>query len=464
MSTFTKFIPPIDEDERYFLAYILKNPQEINLLSEQSLQSQQAKLFYKTIDTLFKQNILSYDINIIKRNNINLEQEYVESIFRTRLKDKEYLNHCIKNIKDYSIKLYIGDTTEKFLTQITDNGNLNYETIRLLANDILYNSVKLDGDSSLRTYTHLTESYRETLKRRAEGNGRKSLGYKSLDKILIRPAAPGEMTTLFGMKGSGKSLFAKCVENMLINSNVPVISINLEMTEESNMDRKISVATNYSLQQLLDPEFLTSDENMQFIEESLLRFEQRKNYIYYSEPEITLDGIDKLAYMARQYFGDHGVLPEDEYMFMTSDLTEQVEELSGKSGTDLKPGLNTLLKTCKKYKMHKLNILQSNENIFRAGRNFATPEAIDNFSLQPEMVEGGSVYAARSRAVLAVNRPLLLKRRFFPQREDEWNLEEDILWINCVKQNDSPYLSRTPFVFGNSSFKIVPYKFENTTN
>jgi hypothetical protein len=79
------------------------------------------------------------------------------------------------------------------------------------------------------------------------------------------------------------------------------------------------------------------------------------------------------------------------------------------------------------------------------------------------MVEGGSVYAARSRIVIAVNRPLTLKRRYFPQRESEWNLETDCIWVNICKQNDSPYLSRTPFIFGENSFKLFPYK-ENNTN
>jgi intein/homing endonuclease len=90
------------------------------------------------------------------------------------------------------------------LTQITQKGDLNYDTIRALANDILSTSVKLDNDSSLRTYKELSETYRETIQRRIAGEGKKSLGYKSLDKIVIRPASAGEMTTLFGMKGSGK--------------------------------------------------------------------------------------------------------------------------------------------------------------------------------------------------------------------------------------------------------------------
>ncbi len=466
MSTFEKFIPSIEEDEKYFLAYIIKNPQESNLLSATDLKSFKARQFYNTIYKLYTEdNISQYDINLIQRNNIKLESDYIEAVFRIRLKDREYLNHCVKNIKDYDIKLNIGNVIEKFLTQITDNGNLNYETVRQLANDILQSTTRLDDDSVLRTYDKLTASYRDTLRKRAEGLSKKSYGFKSIDRLIIRPSSAGEMTTLFGMKGSGKSLLVKCIENMLVNSNIPVISINLEMTEESNMDRKISVATNYSLRELLDPEFLNSEDNIKFIEESLERLNEKKNYIYYGESEITLNELDSVLTKAKQYFKDNGVLPVDEYMFVTIDLSEQIEELSGKAGTELKPGVNRLLQLAKKHKCHILNVLQSNENLFRAGKMFSTPESIDNFSLQPEMVEGGSVYAARSRVVFAVNRPLLLKRRFFPQREEEWNIETDLLWLNCVKQNDSNgTLGRTPFCFGDSSFRLIPYKIENNTN
>ena len=178
---------------------------------------------------------------------------------------------------------------------------------------------------------------------------------------------------------------------------------------------------------------------------------------------MSLVQLDSFLSKCKQKFREAGVLPEDEYMFVTSDLTEQIEELSGKSGTDLKEGINNLLKLCKKHNCHKLNILQSNENLFRSGKMFSQPESCDFFTLQPEMIEGGAVYAARSRVVIAVNRPLLLKRRFFPDREEEWDIEEDILYLNIVKMNDGK-LSRTSFVFSGDSFRLVPYVINNTNN
>lgn len=457
MSDFEKFIPSVEEEEKYVLAHILRKPIDYNLISESDLVSSQAKHFYRAIDELYnKQNISRFDSNLLGKTNVYLEQNYINDIFNTRLKDENNLKNCIKKIMDYSIKMTIGGTVEKFLMETTLSGDLNYDTIVSLANDIISNTIKLGDDSLIRTYADMAEDYKKIIEKRKKGEGRKSLGFKSIDRIVIRPAAPGEMTTLFGMKGSGKSLLAKCIEMMLVNLGVCVVSINLEMTEESNMDRLVSIPSNFSLSQLLDESFLQDEDSIKIIYDILEELSKKKNYIYISAIEMSLIELDKTLYKCKIKFKEAGVLPEDGYMFVTSDLTEQIEELSGKQGTELKPGVNKLLKLCKKHKIHKMNILQSNENIFRAGKTFSTPESCENFTLQPESVEGGAVYAARSRVVLAVNRPLLLKRRYFPQQQEEWDLEEDILWLNVVKMNDGK-LGKTPFVFSSNSFRLVPY-------
>lgn len=457
---FEKLIPSVMEDEKYFLAYILKNVSDINLLQKNDFVNSQALETYNTILYLVNDfGLKIIPLDVLLQYNINLNKEYAESLYRIRFVDKAYLNLVIKNIKDYKIKLNIGNSVENWLNELTAKGDLNYDKIRLLADTILNDSSKLDDNNDLKSYIELTETYTETIQQRIDGINIRSMGYKVLDKIIARPAAPGEMTTIFGMKGSGKSLFVKCIENMLINQNVCVLSINLEMTEESNMDRRVSIATNYTLQQLLDPEFLKSEENLKFIKKNLNDFTKRKNYLYYSNAELSLKDFEKNIQNAKRYFKDNNVLPDDGYIFITIDLAEQLEELSGKAGTDLKPGVNRLLQLCKKYNCHIINVLQSNENLFRGGRMFSTPEAIDSFTLQPEMVEGGSVYAARSRCVIAINRPLVLKRRYFPNREEEWDIETDILWANIVKQNDGK-LGRTPFIFASDSFRLFPYKLQ----
>jgi replicative DNA helicase len=457
MSEFSKFIPSTEEDEKHILSYIIKHPEEHYLIGIDDLTQPNTKEVYNAVcDCYLNLDIKLFDRRVIQRHCPSVPLDYVNSILEKQNFDKNLIKSCIKNIKDYKVKLQIGDTVEKFLIQTTSKGELNYDTIRGLADNILYNSIKLDDDKTVRTNIDLVQSYREVLKKREEGSNKRSYGYKSIDLMLIRPAAQGEMTTVFGMKGSGKSLLVKGMENMLVNKGTCVISINLEMIEESNMDRLISMETNLSLEEILSDN--KSEEIKQIIEENLKLRESRLNYAYYAEPMITLNELDAYIYKCKQKFKESGVLPDDGYCFITIDLTEQIEELSGKAGTELKPGVNRLLQICKKHNVHMLHVLQSNENLFRGGKMFSAPEMCDTFSLQPEMVEGGSVYAARSRVVMAVNRPLTLKRRFFPQREEEWDLETDIVYASIVKQNDSPKLSRAPFCFGDNSFRLYPYK------
>lgn len=457
MSEFSKFIPSTEEDEKHILSYIIKHPEEHYLISKDDLTQPNTKEIYNAItDCYLNLDIKTFDRRVIQRHCPSVPLDYVNSVLEKQNFDKNLIKSCIKNIKDYKVKLQIGDTVEKFLCQTTARGELNYDTIRGLADNILYNSIKLDDDKTVRTNKDLVETYRETLKKREDGLNKRSYGYTTIDALLARPAAPGEMTTVFGMKGSGKSLLVKGMENILVNKGTCVISINLEMPEESNMDRLISMETNISLEDLLSDN--KSEEMKIIIEENLKLREARLNYAYYSEPMITLAELDAYIYKCKQKFKEAGVLPEDGYCVITSDLTEQIEELSGKAGTDLKPGVNRLLQIFKKHNSHGINVIQSNENLFRGGKVFSAPEMCDTFTLTTEMIEGGSIYAARSRVVIAVNRPLTLKRRYFPSREEEWELETDLIWANIAKQNDSPRLGRTPFIFGDSSFKLYPYK------
>ena len=459
--SFAKFIPSVEEDEKYVLSFLLKNPKDYFLISEKEFTDNNSKTVYNIIVELhLKKDVQVVDKRAIQKYCPNVNQEYIESIFDKPMVDFNIIKTYIKNIKDFKIKLQIGDTVEKFLVQTTSQGELNYNTIRHLADNILYNSIKLDDDKTVRTYEELSKNYREILRKRDEGLNKRSYGFKVIDKMLIRPAAAGEMTSLFGMKGSGKSILCKCIENILVNKGVCVISINLEMVEESNMDRLVSMETNLSLEELLSDN--KPEETKQIIEDNLQLKQTRKNFAYYAEPMLTLDELDSYIYKCKQKFNEVEVLPEDEYCIVTIDLTEQIEELSGKAGTELKPGVNRLLQIAKKHNVHIINVLQSNENLFRGGKMFSTPEACDSFCLTTEMVEGGSVYAARSRIVIAVNRPLTLKRRYFPSREDEWNISTDLIWVNICKQNDSPYLSRTPFIFGENSFKLFPYLNKDT--
>ena len=55
---------------------------------------------------------------------------------------------------------------------------------------------------------------------------------------------------------------------------------------------------------------------------------------------------------------------------------------------------------------------------------------------------------------------MILKRRFFPDREEEFDGERDIIQCCVVKENDNVdgKLGKCGFVFDNTAFKIHEYR------
>ena len=459
MNSLTDYIPSVEKDEKYIIVYLLRNTDECNLLHDSDFINNNAKKIFKVVKHLSeKENLKSIDDVLLMQNDVTIDKQYIEEVRRIRNDfSKERLKISIRNLKDYKVKKEVLTNVFSFLQHTTLTDDFDYDKIRSLANDISNNIIKLDPDKSLKTFFELVEDYKKVIEERVQNKSQRTLGFRCLDKLVVRPCDPGEMTAVFGMKGTGKSLFVKAIETSLVKLyGVCVVSINLEMTEKSNMDRFVSVGTNFELSNLLNANFLKNEDNNKSIETFLEGLKGFNNYLYFSEYELSIKQLDSLIYQAKQKFKDFGVLPDDGYMIITIDLTEQMEDLSGKAGTDLKEGINQLLKLCKKHNCHIINVLQSNENLFRGGKRLGTPESCDKFVLQVEDVEGGSTYAARSRVVMAINRPLLLKRRLFPDQQDEWDIEHDIMGVHIIKQNDGK-LGKVDFVFDGNSFRLSPY-------
>ena len=97
----------------------------------------------------------------------------------------------------------------------------------------------------------MKENYEQIREKRKQGIGLKSLGYEILNKKIKKPGAPGEISGIVSYKGGGKSAFVKNIEQKLIVKKTCIVSINLEMTEESNMDRFQCMKTGFPIDIIL---------------------------------------------------------------------------------------------------------------------------------------------------------------------------------------------------------------------
>jgi len=455
---FASFLPIQKEDEQKFIAYIFNNPEDVSLIKKEALFNEICNKLYSCIVDIKQKNLkVEKDILSEYAMKVGIERTTIESILSTYTDFSNIKMHTVKRIKDYFTKRKMIMDLDILISKGIITGEIDFKGILQVAENISSNGYELVDDSKLLTGKDLRDRYVQILIKRKNPNHRKSYGYSALDRVVMRPAAAEEFTVIMGAKGSGKSLLSKGMENCNVNMGICVSSFNMEMSLESNMDRLISMRGSIPFD-IVTQKIEPSEKDLEKIKIENDRIGEIPNYVYYEYPSLSLSDYDDLIYMAKKKWKENEYLPDDEYGISYVDLGSMIDEFSGSDPRELEKAVNKLTTIYRKHKQHVVFILQANENAVRnGGRRFVTPEACDNFTLQYEDILGGSAYSARARVTFAVNRPLLLKRRFMPQRNEEWDLEEDIMWVNVVKENDNTgKLGRIPFVFPDSAFRLIP--------
>jgi len=434
--------------EQKYIAFLLKNPESCNdiplkfFLNEKiksivlAIQQLQEKNLNCTIDELLM-FLAKIDPSIDRQQLININDSF------TDFSNIEFIKNEIK--ENYLKSTINKQIVEDILVHITPVGELDYDKLKKLGNDLLYNLADINDKIKLKSADDLMDDYVKEQEIRKLGYKRRSLGFESLNKNITRPAQDGEMTGLVALKGMVKSIFTKTIENILMNRRTPVLSLNPEMSQISCTDRFIAMRGGFTLPDLIKKE--KDEELINKLNSTIARLRGNPYYEFSDESFLTLDDVDSLIYKAKSKFREKGVFRNnDEYMFVTIDLLEMVEEFSNlENAYNVKRAINKLHQITKKHMCHIFYVLQANENKIRSMR-FKKPEDLDFYKVGLEDVYGGDGYAGRARVMLSLQRPKHLKMMFFPERNEEWEMEEDLINCNCIKQNDGK-LFFTQYVF-----------------
>lgn len=462
MSEFNLFkdaIPDLVLEQKKILSFLYKNLEYIHEYSEDLFFDKNLKIIFNSLKYIKENSIpLNMESVIDNISDIYMSLEQIQDALNT-----EYFQENIKTIKEkletsYSQRRTISDF-ENIAKELLSK-DFKPENIKKFADNIIENSYSLNKGDTFYSARSLMDNYKKALEDRKKNERVRTYGLKAVDRMVTRPCASGEMSLFLGLKGTAKSLFIKEIENICLNLKTCVVSINPEMTPESNSDRLMSMRTGLSLKyDILNKEINERAESRLMRE--IERFSNYENYLYYKRPTLTLDDLDTLLYEAKTIFKRKGILPDDEYMLVTVDLLDMIEDISNcRSPYEIKNAVNKLHRIYQKHNIHLIGLVQANENMIRNGKRFKKPEEIDSYFLQPEDIEGGAVYGQRARIIFSLNRPMILKRRFFPDREEEFEGERDIIHCCVVKENDNTdgILGKCGFVFDNTAFKIHEYR------
>jgi replicative DNA helicase len=450
----SSFLPTNKDIEEQAICFLAKNQKEIGRTKQIYFYDDLCKLLYSCIkeinDTEYKCDLnLLYDT--ARKKNNNFDKKEIERILNLNLNSDNIKLLFIK-LKDFYTENEILKKVEIIAAKTLEKKELDRNSIKELSAFLEKDIIDLGDNENLLTTKDVATIYRQELEKREKGERIRSLGYKEIDRNVTRPAAAEEITGLVGLKGMGKSIFKLCQENNLINSNVCVVSFNPEMPLLSNIDRLIAVRSGITVYDLLKKDKDQQLKNQ--IEREIRRLENIPNYLYYELADLNLFSIKDKIQKAKQIFSDLKVLPDDEYMFITVDTFDMLEEFEDADPKRIRANINKFHKIIRKEKIHAEILLQANENKLRNGKIIKNAEDLDYYKIGVEDIEGGAAFAAKARLVLSLNRPVQMKKMIFAERMEEWNMEDDVLNIAGVKQNDGP-LFFSQFAF-NSNMRIYP--------
>jgi energy-coupling factor transporter ATP-binding protein EcfA2 len=459
---FQQFLPVQTEAEQKYIASIFDDLNRIHLVPYECLFDETCKKIHKSITEVLGDGLI-VDIETVAdyAKGYGIELKDIQNICNCYSDFDNIAKHTAIDLKHYATQRKITEKLDQLSNQLLDSGNTDktslFKGIKELSQDIIDGSFEFQNDDDTMSTKDMSDHYRTVQMKRKNPQTIRTYGFERIDRLVTRKAEPEESTIIIGRKGSGKSTFLKAIENNLMNRHVCVISLGLEPALEATEDILFSMRSGISVDDLMRPD---KDPSLEVkIERHLRMFETYKNYKYYRKPSINLADLEDLIATQKRKFKSDGVLPEDGYVVVTLDLQSQVDEFSGADYKQLQKAVNKFTVINKRQYCHIIGLLQAKEGELR-GKKFTKPDQCDYYTITMEDVFGGSDYAARARVMFALNRPVLLKHQFFPSRDDEWNLETDILWFNLIKENAGKgKLGRTPFVFPDDSSRIGEYNF-----
>lgn len=383
-----------------------------------------------------------------QRNNL-ISKENIEYI-RSQEYDTKNSTFYITNLKKQYAKLSIQEAISKDLFKVvTSKNELDVDQVREFAR-FLDNNLDLvyGADEGLRSIREVGEVYRGALIDRKLGNHR-SYGDASLDRVLKAGAAPGQMTSIVGDTGMGKSTFALNLFSKQINKMIPTLYISLEMDQISTMDRLISIRKRIPTSWLLDigDDSVDSDYVMSVFEDEMRRLEAFNDRFYMVDKSgLTTGDVESLIQKAKQKMGV-------DYLICTIDLTTLLRDC-GTKPTDIELCINRLADISKRQNVHIINIVQLRRPDVEGIHNI---EQIEYLRPKTESnIKNSGAIAERSRTVLTIFRRKAYAKKLFPD-DPETALMDDEFDVTVVKQSMGEAGTIIKYMYDGSMFRLDPF-------
>lgn len=371
----------------------------------------------------------------------------IRSILECKV-DRSNWATALETLRIGSVKYNLKKTLENLVTDLSTPDDLDHTK----TSDALYTATDIlaHGGKKLRVKTleECLTDYEEELENRRDGRCY-FFGDLFLDRVLTRKAAPGQIITIVGTTGMGKSGFTLNLINSFINMGVPSMYFSLEMDEISTTDRLMAMREGIPIGDWYEPANINS---------LLKRVEKQKGilankpYAFIDDPGVSLDII-------RSEIRAFKLLHRTEYAIVFVDLITQVQDFMALRGntslaTIIEMAINKESAISKLENVCFVNVAQLNRETDSAKIN--SIEDIESFRPTLTQIKNSNAIGERSRTVLSVFRPKYYADRMFPN-DPEVDFMEDILEVQVMKQNQGPAGPIGKYLFEGPTMSLKPY-------
>lgn len=434
---------------------ILQNPKLLYEVQEGWFSCPESAKLFKTLKSLYEKGVSLTTENVATESGISDYLDAPENFFNVEFDLSEWSQY-VRLMRLEFVKQDINKKVLDELKMVTSRtGDLDLDKVQELHKLLTKDIDLVRGDSkSLQTITQIGERYRGALISRKLGEDY-PFGDYMIDRIIPTGAAPGQMTTVFGSTGMGKSAFALNLFSKQINKRIPCMYITLEMDEITTMDRLVSLRQrvpmkyflmrerNYSIDDSFNPDFLIEIAEKEL--KDLKKYEDR--FFLVDQPSLTLRDLEGLISDAKKRMGV-------DYLVCTVDLWTMLHGVGSKA-TDIEEAVNLTNEIVKRQNVHLINIVQANRAA--DSKTVGTIENID--SLKPRSVnaiKNSGAIAERSRQVLSVFRRKHYAQELFPN-DPQLEFMDDVFEVTLLKSSNSQVGRSVKYLYDGACFRLDPF-------
>ncbi len=429
-------------------------------ITSDSFSNKKFKAYYSAIQILresretINENSLFREANKIddsvdKVTSYNLFQQQV---------DLSNLDGALISLKDAIAKYKITKILDTIKEHTTSNEPLDTTLVASQEYSIQEILVSAHKQIISKDFNTCLTDYEEELLERRKGSYY-PFNDNFLDTHLTKKASGGQIVTLAGSTGTGKSIYGLYLMSGMVNTDIPCMYFSPEMDEMSTFDRWMSmrhempVSSWYSTGSEMDAMIKLVKREKEELKGKAFRF--------IDEPDI---GLDQIRHHIREFKVSYRV----PYCIVFIDLLTQVREFIDTS----KAGKNATLTTLIEQGINKLNVIAKKENVcivaivqMNREADSAKVRTVEDLQLlRPTRnnIKNSAAIAERSRTVLSVYRERYYADQLLPN-DPATPFIPDIIEIQILKQNMGKVGSIGKYNYNGPTFSINELEEESDT-